>query len=156
MFTEVGLKTLLAPLGNPLALKATSPVKPPIGVIVTVEFALPPAGIDTEAGVAATEKFLPATRVALALWLRFPKVAVTVNAYVPGGVDAEVQSVSVDELEPLIELGLKLKEVIGGCPLRPNRTVPLNPFWAAMVTVYVAQPPRPTDCELGVTDNVKF
>ena len=36
MLTGVGLKLALAPVGNPLALKLTLPVKPPEGVAVTV------------------------------------------------------------------------------------------------------------------------
>ena len=35
-FTDVGLKLALAPAGNPLALKVTVPVKPPVGVTVAV------------------------------------------------------------------------------------------------------------------------
>jgi len=33
---EVGLKVAVAPAGNPLALKAIAPVKPPVAVAVTV------------------------------------------------------------------------------------------------------------------------
>ena len=36
MLMGVGLKLALAPVGNPLALKLTFPVKPPEGVMVTV------------------------------------------------------------------------------------------------------------------------
>src|SRR5499427_10877194 len=39
---EAGLKLAVTPLGNPLALKATLPVKPPARVIVSVLVPLPP------------------------------------------------------------------------------------------------------------------
>jgi len=40
--TEGGLKLALAPAGKPLALKATVPLNPPVGVTVTVYDVLAP------------------------------------------------------------------------------------------------------------------
>src|SRR2546422_7954765 len=48
----LGLKLALAPAGNPLALKLTTPVKPPEGEMITVSAALPTWVTVREAGVA--------------------------------------------------------------------------------------------------------
>jgi hypothetical protein len=54
--TEPGLKLAVAPVGNPLTLKVTAPVNPPVGVTVAVYEALAPAVTVAEAGVAETLK----------------------------------------------------------------------------------------------------
>jgi hypothetical protein len=54
--TEVGLKVPVAPVGNPVTLIATAPVKPPEGVTVAVYVVDAPCAIDREAGVAVTVK----------------------------------------------------------------------------------------------------
>jgi hypothetical protein len=51
-----GLKTHVVPLGTPLTLRATAALKPPEGATLTVYDALPPAGTDCDAGVAARVK----------------------------------------------------------------------------------------------------
>src|SRR5262245_30753506 len=53
---EAGLKLALTPLGNPLALKATLPVKPPVRVIVIVLVPLAPRLIVKLEGLDETEK----------------------------------------------------------------------------------------------------
>lgn len=52
--TDGGLKLAVARLGNPLTLKVTVPVKPPVGVTVTVKLVLLPAITVRDAGVAET------------------------------------------------------------------------------------------------------
>jgi hypothetical protein len=52
---EVGLKAAVTPLGNPLALNATAPVKPPVRVIATDALELDPRVTANVAGDAATE-----------------------------------------------------------------------------------------------------
>ena len=54
--TDVGLKLALAPAGNPLALRFTTPVNPPDPVTVAVYEVPLPAVTVWEAGVAAIEK----------------------------------------------------------------------------------------------------
>ena len=54
--TDVGLKLALAPAGNPLALKFTTPANPPAPVTVAVYDVPFPAVTVAEAGVAAMEK----------------------------------------------------------------------------------------------------
>lgn len=52
----VGLKLAVTPAGNPLALNATPPVKPPVRVIVIVLNPLAPRSIVRLVGLAASEK----------------------------------------------------------------------------------------------------
>jgi hypothetical protein len=54
--TDPGLKLALAPVGRPLALKATVPVKPPVGTIVAVYEVAFPACTVCDAGDAEMEK----------------------------------------------------------------------------------------------------
>jgi hypothetical protein len=51
-----GLKVAVTPLGNPLALKATLPVKPPVGVTVIALVPLAPALIVMLEGLPDNEK----------------------------------------------------------------------------------------------------
>ena len=57
--TEVGLKLALAPLGRPLTLKLTMPVKPPNAVTDAVYEVPPPCVTVCDAGEAAMEKSGP-------------------------------------------------------------------------------------------------
>src|SRR5215813_5828282 len=53
---EAGLKLAVAPLGNPVALKAALPVKAPVGVIVVVRVPLAPGVIGELEGLGGSEK----------------------------------------------------------------------------------------------------
>jgi hypothetical protein len=58
--TDGGTKAHAAPVGRPVQVRPTALVKPPDGVIVTVEVAEAPAAIETgESAVAATPKLAP-------------------------------------------------------------------------------------------------
>ena len=50
------LNVAVAPLGSPVTVRPTAPLKPPVGVTVAVYVVLPPAVTDWLAGVAAMEK----------------------------------------------------------------------------------------------------
>jgi hypothetical protein len=76
-----------------------------------------------------------------------------VSEYVWRDVAARVLIVSVDV--PVAGFGVNVTVEPDGCPVRLSVTDPLNPFVGAIVTVYVAVPPRLTDCEVGLTDNEK-
>ena len=54
--TDEGLNVAVAPLGSPVTVRPTAPLKPPVGVTVAVYVVLPPAVTDWLAGVAAMEK----------------------------------------------------------------------------------------------------
>src|SRR5438552_10650119 len=52
-------------------------------------------------------------------------------------------------------MGLNVTMEPDGWPLRLSVTAPSKPFIGPIVTVYVAVPPRLTDCEAGLTPSVK-
>jgi hypothetical protein len=54
---EAGLNAAVTPAGNPLAVKATLPVKPPLGATVIVLLAADPRVIEAAAGLAEMVKF---------------------------------------------------------------------------------------------------
>ena len=87
------------------------------------------------------------------MWLRLPLTPRIVRAYVRRDVFETVLMVSVDET--VAELGENVTVEREGCPLRVSATIPAKPFDGVIVTVYVAVPPRLTDCEPGLTESVK-
>ena len=75
------------------------------------------------------------TSVTFAVWDKLPLVPVTVSVKVPAAVELVVVTVKVEEPAPLIEVGLKLADTPVGNPPALSATVPVNPFWAPVVTV---------------------
>lgn len=99
---------------------------------------LPPAVTDCDAGVAESEKFgveEVTLNVTVAVWLRLPLVPVTVSVKLPAVVELVVDTVNVDDPDPLIEDGLKLAVAPPGEPLTLKDTVPLKPFNAEVEMV---------------------
>ena len=76
-FTEVGLKVAVEFVGSPLILNDTVPVKPLIGVTVTVYVALLPRVTVSDEGEAETENEFT-TRVTVVEWVRLGLVLVPV------------------------------------------------------------------------------
>ena len=66
---------------------------------------------------------------------KLPLVPVIVRVLEPFGVEPAVVTVSVEEPDPLIDVGLKLAVVLAGRPLALRPTVPVKPFCGAIVTV---------------------
>ena len=75
------------------------------------------------------------TRDTVAECDKLPLVPVIVMVLEPFGVEPEVVTVSVEEPDPLIDVGLKLAVAPAGRPPALRPTVPLNPFCGVMVTV---------------------
>jgi hypothetical protein len=99
-----GVKVYVAPAGNPLSESATSPVKPFVGISVTVYDAVLPRTIETVDGAALTVKSgggggggCVTTSVALVECDVPPEVPMIVSEYIPAGVEELVATVSVDE-----------------------------------------------------------
>ena len=135
--TEVGLKVAVAPVGNPLALNVTVPVKPFCAVTLGVYVVLLPWTIVRELGVAVSVKFGAAltTSVAVALCVRLPLVPVIVIVYVPVGVLEAVVTLSAEDPEPVTEVGLNVPVAPVGSPVTLNVTAPLKPLNAPTVAV---------------------
>ena len=135
--TDLGVNVAVAPAGSPLATNVTTPLKPASGDIETEyvfhEFWV----IVRDAGLAVSEKSVPPAEltfnVTCVLCCRVPPVPVMVSGKVPGGVLASVFTVSVEEPEPLTEVGLKLAVTPAGRPLTEKFTVPEKPFVAVTV-----------------------
>ena len=89
------------------------------------------------------------------MWVKALLVAVMVKVNVPVGDLRLVPTVSVDEPEVLMDAGLKLAVARLGSPLTLRLTVPENPGFAAMVTMYRVLEPRRTLALDGVTEMVK-
>jgi len=127
---EGGLKLGVTPAGNPLALKATLPVNPPVRVIVIVLIPLAPGLIVRLAGLAEIVKFGGASGLTVRLMGMLcvipPPTPVTVT--VAGPVVAVLDAAKVRELEfPVAEAGLKVGVTPAGNPLALNVTLPVNP-----------------------------
>jgi hypothetical protein len=155
--TEVGLNDAVAPVGNPLALRFTVPVNPFNAPIVAVYVVDPPGATVCEPGDAEIEKSGAAftTSVTVAVCVRVPLVPVSVNVELPAGVLPVVVIVSVDVPDVVTEVGLNDAVAPVGSPLALRFTVPVNPFKAPIVAVYVVDPPAVTVRELGDAEIVK-
>src|SRR4030095_15139633 len=106
-------KLALTPLGNPLALKVTSPVKPPVRVTVTVLVPLAPRLIVRLVGLAVSEKSGVCgwftVRLIVVVRVRPPPVPVTVTVAaprvaVPEAVNVNTLLVPVAGFEPKLAL----------------------------------------------------
>jgi hypothetical protein len=155
---EVGPNVALMPVplnGVKSTLRFTAPLKPPSGVLDTVQTGLSPkmaacTGGETERtkGAAAT------TTLTVSLWLSAPLVPVMVIGYAPGPSDEATVTVKVEEVGPLIEVGLKLAVMPAGA-LALRATFPLNPAIAWLDTEYVALWPALIVRDAGAPDSTK-
>jgi hypothetical protein len=68
-------------------------------------------------------------------WFKLPLVPAMVMVELPRGVDVEVATVSVDDPEPAIDVGLNVAVAFCGSPEAARLTVPLNPPEAVTVTL---------------------
>jgi len=123
----VGLKLPLAPDGNPLTDKFTTPLNPFNAPIVTVYVVLPPASTPCDPGVAPSVKSGGGVTVRLTpvVWVRLPSLPVMVNGYVPGTVALPTVSVIVELPLPVTVAGLKPALTPTGSPATDKVTTPV-------------------------------
>ncbi len=119
--------------------------------------ATPPGFTEKELGDAASVKSGgPVTfSVTVAVWTSEPLVPVIVSVGLPVGVLLVVVTVSVEDPDPLTDVGENDAVAPLGRPLALRLTVPVNPFSAPTLTVYVVLPPALTVWALGLADTVK-
>jgi len=138
-FTELELNVAVTFAGAPLTLSATAPLNPFTTPTLTVELPLLPAFTVSEVGDADTVKSGGCTglicRVTFAECVRLPLVPVMVSVYVPATAELLVDTLSVDEPEPLTEVGLNVVVTPVGTPLTLSATLPMNPLSAPTVAV---------------------
>ena len=134
--TEAGFKLAVTPEGTPLVLSDTVPVNPLSAPTLTVYVVPLPAVTVCEAGEAAMEKSGSALtiRVTVVECATAALVPWMVRVYVPGAVELEVDTLSVEEPELLTELGLSEALAPLGTPLTVKLMVPGVPLSAATVT----------------------
>ena len=97
------------------------------------------------------------TRVAVAVRVIAPLVAVIVNGYVPGAIVVVGLMDSCALPEPCATNG-GLKDQVACCadsPVSPRVTSPPKPFVLAMDAVYTALPPGATVTDEGDAETVK-
>jgi len=149
-----GVKLAVTPAGNPLALKVTLPVKPPICLIEIELVPLAARLIARLAGLAEIAKSgAGTTRLIVAVRVRFPLVPVTVTVAEPRAAEFDTASVSV-LLPPVVEAGLKLAVTPLGNPLAPKATLLLK-LARLIVIVLVPFAPRFTVRLAGFAETVK-
>lgn len=128
------LKLPPAPVGSPVTLSVTCPLKPLVGVTVTPKDVEPPWITVWLDGVAVSMKSGDAltTRVTVAVCVRVPLTPVIVTVYVPGGVFEPVVTEKVEE--ELAGLGEKLPLAPAGNPVAPKVTCPVKPLLGVIVS----------------------
>jgi hypothetical protein len=152
---EAGLNVPVDPAGRDAMDNGTLPVNPLSAVTVSVYVALPPTVTVWLAGAMAIEKSVTVSVTPAAVCNRGALVPETVRVELAAGVVLEVVTVMVEVPAPVIVAGLKLAVAPAGNPATVGVTIPLNPFTAVVVTVYVVLPPAETVCVDGVTATVK-
>ena len=86
-----------------------------------------------------------------------PFAPLIVSVELAAGVVPDVVTVSVEvPVLPVMVAGLKLAVAPVGRPAIVSATLPVRPFTAVLVTVYVTLPPGRTDCVAGVAVRVKL
>jgi hypothetical protein len=156
---EVGLNVAVTPLGNPLALRATELVKPPVRVIVIVLAPLEPRFMVRVEGEADNVK--SGGGAALTVRLRVverespPPEPLIVTFTVPVAAVLEAASVSV-LLPPVVEGGLNVAVTPLGNPVALKATLLVNPPLRVMVIVLAPLAPRLTVRLGGLAESVKF
>ena len=95
------------------------------------------------------------TSVTFVLLVSEPLVPLTVTVYVPVGVEVVVATASVDDPEPVTDVGVNDAVAPVGKPMTPSVTAPLKPLIAETVVVYDAPVPADTVFELGVAESEK-
>jgi hypothetical protein len=134
---DVGLNAAVTPLGKPVAVKATLPVKPPMSVTETVSVPLAPCLTDSEEddGFRLNPVVILAStvRAIVVLAVVLPDVPVIVTVEEPAV--AVLLAVKVSTLLPVV--GLVPNEAVTplGRPVAESVTLPLNPFTGVAVMV---------------------
>src|SRR5258705_385732 len=95
------------------------------------------------------------TSVTEAEWLRLPLVPVMVIGNDPIVAVVDVVTVSVEVPPPVTDAGLMDPLAPAPKPEAPRLTVPVKPFVAVTVTVYVVLPPCAIDRLAGAAEMVK-
>jgi hypothetical protein len=151
-----GLNDAVTPLGNPLAERATLPVKPFIAAMETVVAPLAPCTTLSVAGDTEMPKFAAAVTVSVTVVVceRLPEVPVMVIVDDP--VAAVLLADRVSVLVPVVLAGLNDAVTPLGSPLAERATLPVKPFVGATVMVVVLLLPCTIERLVGDAERLKF
>jgi hypothetical protein len=154
-----GLKDAVTPLGRPDAEKFTLPVKPFCGATEIVVPPLVPCMMDRLLGFAERVKFGGGTKALIVRMSvvgieRLPDVPVIVMPVLPT-VAVEL-AVSFSVLVAVAGFGVNEAVTPLGRPDAEKLTLPLKPFWGAIVSVLVPLLPCTMAKLLGDTESEKF
>ena len=154
---EIGLKLAVTPLGNPLALKATLPVKAPTRVMAIVLATLAPRFTVRMVGVALSDKSGAWFTVTINCVERVnpPPVPVTVTVIIPSVAELDAVRVSA-LLVPVVVAGLNVAVTPLGNPLALKATLAENPPLRVIVIELVPLAPRLIVKVEGFAEIVKF
>ena len=146
---------IVTPVGSPVALNVTAPVKPPLRVIVRVVEPHPPRGTVTFVGFTESEK-LGAFTVSAMLAVRVSPPPVPLTTRAAGPVVAVLEAVRVSAVVfAVVDVGLKLAVTPAGKPATVNATLPVNPPVRAIVIVSVPLAPKLIARLVGLADSEK-
>lgn len=149
-------KLAVTPLGRPVAVSVTLPVKPLAAVTLIVSVALAPCTTETVAAVGARVKlggrFTVSASVVEAV--RLPEVPDIVMVAVP--VVTVLDAVSVSTLEPVAGLVPKLAVTPLGKPVAVSVTLPVKPLAPVTLIVSVTLAPWITETVADVGARVKL
>lgn len=155
---DAGLKEAVTPLGIPVAVKVTLPVKPPVSVTVMVSVPLLPCLTDREDAEGARVKpitgLVLTVRATVVLAVVLPEVPVMVTVTGPPTV-AVLLAVSVRTLELVEDVGLNEAVTPLGTPVAVKATLPVNPSTSVTVMESVALLPWVTESEDAEGASVK-
>src|SRR6185437_14415153 len=159
--TDAGVNVPVAFFGRPCTCRSTAPANPPVRDTETENAVVPPGATGRVAGVVPTVKSGVwvgwTTSVAQTPCERPPLVPTMRIWRVIAGVDADVVTVSVAEVDPAgIVCGAKAPEAPFGSRRTVSETAPAKPFVGPMSTVYVVESPGATVREPGDAAIVKF
>ena len=138
-------KAAVTPLGRPLAVNVTLPLKPFAPETVTVSEAVLPCTTDNVDAAGASVKLggNPTVRAIVVVAVRLPDVPVMVTVVVPAA--AVLLTLNVNRLEVLVGFVAKVAVTPLGRPLTARVVLPVKPFAGATLMVSVTAPPCRTD-----------
>ncbi|HEV3281997.1 MAG TPA: hypothetical protein VG032_10380, partial [Acidimicrobiales bacterium] len=149
-----GLNETRAPLGAPVALKATDWVEPLVTVVEMVGEVGDPAVTVAEGGLAVMEKSLGGAgftvREKVVEWVADDPVPVTVMVEVPVGVEDEVVTVMVELCPALMVWGLNETRAPVGTPVALRATDWVEPLVTVVEIVGEVGDPAVTVAEVGL------
>ncbi len=151
--TLVGLGLAEQPVGAPVVVNETIPVKPFTPVTVMVEVPEEPADKLIEVGLAVTVKSVTVTETVAVLDL-VPLVPVTVTVKV-AALEQLTVSVEMPDVPRLTLVGLSVALQPAGAPVTVRLTIPVKPLTLVTVIVDVAEEPATKVSEVGLAVTVK-